>query len=99
MALAALSLFSPSSSSMPILDFSSFGAQRQCCNLQSVYIRSLQFIFSDIRLVVVERVRTPRQLTRNPLFSQTAGTRLYWCRRQSDLSHLTSTEEASAGSF
>ena len=30
--------------------------------------------------------------------SQTAGTRLYWCRRQSDLSHLTSTEEASAGS-
>ena len=38
---------------------SSFGAQRQCCNLQSAYIRSLQFIFSDLRLlVVVERVRT-----------------------------------------
>ena len=36
---------------------SSFGAQRQCCNLQSVYITSLQFIFSDLRLLV-ERVRT-----------------------------------------
>ena len=36
---------------------SSLGAQRQCCNLQSVYIRSLQFIFSDLRLLVVERVR------------------------------------------
>ena len=34
---------------------SSFGAQRQCCNLQSVYIRSLQFIFSDLRQRVVER--------------------------------------------
>ena len=35
---------------------SSFGAQRQCCNLQSVYIRSLQFIFSDLRLLVVVSV-------------------------------------------
>ena len=30
----------------------SFGAQRQCCNLQSVYNRSLQFIFSGLRLVL-----------------------------------------------
>ena len=37
---------------------SSFGAQGQCCNLQSVYIRTLQFICSDLRLLVVERVRT-----------------------------------------
>ena len=36
----------------------SFDAQRQCRNLQYVYIRSLQFIFSDLRLLVVERVRT-----------------------------------------
>ena len=38
------------------------------------------------------------QQAQNPFFSQTAGTRLYWCRRQSDLSYLTSTEEDSAGS-
>ena len=37
---------------------SSFCAQRQCCSLQSIYIRSLQFIFSDLRLLVVEMVRT-----------------------------------------
>ena len=79
---------------------SSFGAQRQCCNLQSVYIKSLQFIFSDLRLLVVEKVSTcqyNRLKIPFVLFSQTAGTRLYWCRRQADLSHLTSTKEASAG--
>ena len=32
---------------------STFGAEGQCCNLQSVYIRSLQFIFSDLRLLVL----------------------------------------------
>ena len=80
---------------------SSFGAQRQCCNLQCVYIRRLLFIFSDLRLLNVERVSTCHYNRLNilfVLFSQTAGTRLYWCRRQSDLSHLTSTEEDSAGS-
>ena len=40
------------------LSLSSFGAHRQCCNLLFVYIKSLQFIFSDLRLLVVERVRT-----------------------------------------
>ena len=80
---------------------SSFGAQRQCCNLQSVYIRRLQFTFYDLRILVVERVSTcqyNRLKFSFVLFSQTAGTRLYWCKRQSDLSHLTSAEEASAGS-
>ena len=75
---------------------STFGAQMQCCNLQSVYIRSLQFIFSDLRLLIVERVSTSQyNRLKIPfvLFSQTAGTRLYWCRRQPDLSHLTSTVE------
>ena len=37
---------------------SSFGVPRQSCNLQSFYIRSLQFIFSDLRLLVVENVST-----------------------------------------
>ena len=32
------------------------------------------------------------------LFRQTADIKLYWCRRQSDLSHCTSREEDSAGS-
>ena len=80
---------------------SSFGAQRQCCNLQSIYIKSLRFIFSNLKLLVVERVSTcqyNRLNTHIVLFSQAAGTRLYWCRRQFDLSHLTSTEEDSAGS-
>ena len=76
---------------------SSFGAQGQCCNLQSVYIRSLQFIFSALRLLVVERV-SPCQnnILKIPfvLFSQTAGTRFYWCRRQSDLSQLLQTQLA-----
>ena len=78
-----------------------FVAQRQCCNLQCVYIRSLQFIFSDLALSVVEKGRTSQyNRLKIPfvLVSQTADTRLYWCRRQSDLSHLTSTEEDSAGS-
>ena len=69
-----------------------FGAQRQCCNLQCVYIRSLQFIFSDLRRLVAERVSTG-SISLLYFFA-----RLYWCRRQSDLSHLTSTEEDSAGS-
>ena len=63
--------------------------------LQFVYIRSLKFIFSDLRLLVVERVSTYQyNKLKIPfvLFSQTAGTRLYWCRRQSDLSHLTPTD-------
>ena len=64
---------------------SSFGVQRQCCNLLSVYIRSLQFIFSALRLLVVERVSTHQyNMLKIPfvLFSQTAGIRLYlyWCR-------------------
>ena len=80
---------------------STFGAQRQSCNLQCVYITSLQFIFSDLRLLVVERVSTCQYNRFNILFvrfSQTADTRLYWCRRQFGLGHLTSTEEDSAGS-
>ena len=38
------------------------------------------------------------QQAQNPfvLFSQTVGTRLHWCRRQFDSSHITSTEEDSA---
>ena len=79
----------------------SFGAQRQFFNLQCVYIRSLQFIFSDLRLLVVERVSTcqyNRLKIPFVLFSQTAGSRLYWYRRQCDLSHLTSNEEDSGGS-
>ena len=75
---------------------SSFVAQRQCCNLQSVYIGSLQFIFSDLRLLVVEKVSTcqyNRLKIPFVLFSQIAATRLYLCREQSDLSNLTSTEE------
>ena len=79
---------------------STFGAQRQCYNLQCVYIRILQFIFSDLRLLVVERVSTcqyNRLKIPFVVFSQTAGTRLYWCRRQFDLNHLTFTEEDLAG--
>ena len=57
---------------------SSFSAQRQCCNLQCVYyIRTLQFIFSDLRLLVVERVSTcqyNRLKIPFVLFSQTT----YW---------------------
>ena len=56
------------------------------------YIRSFQFIFSALRLLVVERVSTCQyNMLKIPfvLFSQTAGTiiLLYWCRRQFDLSH------------
>ena len=55
----------------------------------------------NLYFMVVERVST-RQYIRLKipfvLFSHIAGTRLYWCRRQSDLSHLISTEEDSAGS-
>ena len=40
----------------------------------------------------------PIQQAQDPVFSQTAGTRLYWGRRQSNSSHFTSTEEALAGS-
>ena len=57
--------------------------------------------FSDLRLLVVDRVSTCQcNKPKMPfvLFSQTVGTKLYWCRRQSDLSHLTSTEEDSVGS-
>ena len=70
----------------------------QCCNLQSVYIRSLQFIFSVLRLLVVERVSTTG--SESPLYflARLLTPVLYWCRRQCDLSHLTSTEEDSAGS-
>ena len=51
-----------------VFSLSSFCAQRQCCNLQSVYIRSLQFIFSDLRLLVFERIRTSdSQQAQNPL--------------------------------
>ena len=61
-----------------------------------------QFSLSSyIRLLIVERVSTSqynRPTMLFVLFSQTAGTRLYWCRRQSDLSHLTSTEDDSVGS-
>ena len=70
---------------------SSFGAKRQCCNLQSVDIRRLELTFSDLRILIIERVSTCQyNRLKFPfvLFSQTAGTRLYWCRRQSDLSHL-----------
>ena len=35
------------------VQFATFGAQMQCCHLQCVYIRSLQFIFSDLRLLVL----------------------------------------------
>ena len=40
----------------------------------------------------VQKVKIPFAL-----FSWTAGTRLYCCRRQFDFSHLTSTEGDSAG--
>ena len=43
---------------MHLSSLSSFGAQRQCCNLQSVYIRNLQFIASGLRLLVFERDST-----------------------------------------
>ena len=62
---------------------SSFGAKRQCCNLQSVYIRCLLFIFSDIRLLVAETVSTCQyNMLKIPfvLSSQTAGIILYWCK-------------------
>ena len=84
-----------------IHQFSYFGAQRQCCNLQFVCIRSLLFILLYLRLhaLVVERVSQYNML-KIPfvIFSQSAGTRSNWCRRQCDLSHLTSTEEDSVGS-
>ena len=55
---------------------------------------------SDLRLLVVERVSTcqyNRLKIPFVVFSQTAGTRLYRCRRQFDLNHLTFTEEYLAG--
>ena len=76
---------------------SSFCAQGQCCNLQYIYITSLQFIFSALRLLVVERVSTcQNNIHKIPfvLFSHTAGTRFFWCRRQSDLSQLLQTQLA-----
>ena len=86
---------------MLIHQFSLTTSGAQCCNVLCVYISSLPFICSALRLLVVEMVSTGqynRLKITFVLFSQTAGTRLYWCRRQSDLSHLTSTQEASAGS-
>ena len=56
------------------------------CNL--FILEVLQLIFSDLRLLIVERVSTCQyNMLKTPFvpFSQTAGTRLYWCR-----SHLTS---------
>ena len=66
---------------------STFGGQRQFCNLQCICIRSLQFTFSDLRLLAVERVsiyQYNRLKSHFVLFIQTAGTRLCWCRRQFD---------------
>ena len=76
------------------LSLSSVGAQRQCCNLKSVYIRSLQFICSALRLLVFERVSTCQyNMLKIPfeLFNHTVGTRLFlhWCRAAGSLTCVT----------
>ena len=75
---------------------SSFGAQRQGCNLQSVYFRSLSDISDLIWLLRgLEYANTTG--SKYPFYPD-CGHQIRWFRRQSDLNHLTSTEEASAGS-